>query len=188
MLPVFRGCLVSVDRSLCRAGGNNWILVVPLACLADLVWCAEWPQAQPWQKAMALTLLAAAYCRSGRVLLAEGLLREASKKLRLTREGLCSTWHPPHGCHASCAAHVAWQHAQLLTALPKRSTEAQQWADVGHKLWEVSQSGQNNDGMDGRIENVFGDLEAFTGKGRRGKGHVIVFLLGRMYAGPVELN
>lgn len=136
---------------------------------------------------MALSLLATAYCRSGRVLLAEGILRECSKKLHLSREGSCTSWHIPDGCHASCAARVAWQHAQLLSAIPKRGTEAQQWVDVAHQVWKTAQCmQQGQDAEHPALEDVFGDLSALTGEGGRGKLHVMVFLLGRVYPGPVE--
>jgi hypothetical protein len=130
---------------------------------------------------MTLSLLATAYCRSGRVILAEGLLRQACRKLHIS---LGSAWQAPHGCHASCAAHVSWLYAQLLTALPKRDTEAGQWADVARALWRSAHHGQGYDnGTESGIESAFGDLDALTGKGQRGKVHVLVLLLGRVYPG-----
>ena len=138
---------------------------------------AEWPEAKPWEQAMALTLLATSYCRSGRVILAEGLLREACRLLRLTRDGLSSTWQAPHGCHASCAARVAWLHAQLLTALPKRGTEAEQWAGVASHIWQTSLH-PSSGGIE--LPSAFGDLQALTGEGRQGSLNVMVLLLGRV--------
>ena len=140
---------------------------------------------------MALNLLATAYCRSGRVLLAEGLLREASKTLHLSREAINTSWSPPDGCHASCVARVAWQHAQLLSALPKRGTEAQGWSDVARNVWKGTQAMHDHAGQSGEpavLEDVFGDLSALTGKGRRGKLHVMVMWLGRVFPGPVDIE
>lgn len=140
---------------------------------------AEWPEAQTWEQAMALTLLASSYCRSGRVILAEGLLREACRLLRLTRNGLSSTWQAPHGCHASCAARVAWLHAQLLTALPKRVTEAEQWAGVASHIWQTLLQ-RSSCGI--QLPSAFGDLQALTGAGRQGSLNVMVLFLGRVYS------
>lgn len=61
----------------------------------------------------------------------------------------------PQGVHSSAAAALAWRHAQLLSALPKRDTEAAAWAHTAHKLFEAAPNG-----FEDEVEEAFGGLQA----------------------------
>jgi hypothetical protein len=69
----------------------------------------------------------------------------------------------PCPVHPTLAALLAWRHAQLLTALPKRGREAEQWAGHARELFEAAFHGKI-------IEECFGDVEGLKGKGARPKG------------------
>jgi len=45
----------------------------------------------------------------------------------------------PRPVHPSLAALAAWRYAQLLTALPRRGTEAAAWAAAGERHWRQQQ-------------------------------------------------
>lgn len=89
---------------------------------------------------MAFTLLATTYCRAGRMLpRAEALLREATRLVQFSKH------HKDRlaafdGCHVSLAVRIAWQQAQLLTVMPKRDSEAIQWANLARTLWKNEHS------------------------------------------------
>lgn len=84
---------------------------------------------------MALTLLATTYCHAGRMLTrAEGLLREASRLVHF-RKHHKDQLTISDGCHVSLAVRIAWQQAQLLAVLPKRDSDAIQWAGLARTLW-----------------------------------------------------
>ncbi len=57
--------------------------------------------------------------------------------------------------HSAAAAALAWRHAQLLSAMPRRDTEAAAWAHTARGLFEAAPSGFK----DG-VEEAFGDLKA----------------------------
>lgn len=115
--------------------------------------------------AFALLPLAGVYSRTGRVTLAEGLYREVIKLLQLNPEAVKfdnELYHP------SIGAYTAWKYAQLLHALPKRSTEMETWHKVAADLYD--------DAPLRRIlepDAVFGTLDNLQGKGRDGVGAVI---------------
>jgi hypothetical protein len=106
---------------------------------------AERALAKKWELAMALTLLATAYCRAGRMLpRAEALLREATRLMpfaKYHKGGL----NIVEGCHVSFAVRIAWQHAQLLAVLPKRDSEALQWAGLARTLWNNEHSNRTRE-------------------------------------------
>lgn len=58
------------------------------------------------------------------------------------------------GVHPAAAAALAWRHAQLLSALPRRDTEAGAWAHTGRVLLDATPSGFGDD-----IEAEFGGLQ-----------------------------
>ncbi|KAK9829059.1 hypothetical protein WJX72_003679 [[Myrmecia] bisecta] len=103
---------------------------------------------------MVLSLLATVFARTQRVTMAEGLYRNAAKLIKLDPSQAKPT---ANGVHSSVAAMIAWQHAQLLTVLPKREKEAQEWADCARAHFRQSLS------LEGDIETVFGSLEALRG-------------------------
>ena len=60
----------------------------------------------------------------------------------------------PRGVHASAAAALAWRTAQLLSALPRRGTEAAAWAHAGEALFAAAPGG-----FPGGVEAAFGGLQ-----------------------------
>jgi hypothetical protein len=97
---------------------------------------AEVPDAAPWELSLPLSLTAAVYARTGRLVFAEGLLREAAKRMQLSvdvAEGHTGPWRTD--MHPSVPACVAWQFAQVCAATEKRGTEAEQWAQLAEGLW-----------------------------------------------------
>ena len=65
----------------------------------------------------------------------------------------------PRGVHPAAAAALAWRHAQLLSALPRRETEAAAWAHTGRALLDATPSGFGDD-----IEDAFGGLQVRMGR------------------------
>ena len=106
----------------------------------SIAWLAERAVARKWELAMAFTLLATTYCRAGRMLSrAEALLREATRLVQFSKH------HKDRlaafdGCHVSLAVRIAWQQAQLLAVMPKRDSEAIQWAGLARTLWNNEHS------------------------------------------------
>jgi len=72
----------------------------------------------------------------------------------------------PRSVHPSLAALLAWRHAQLLTALPKRGGEAELWAGHARKVFEAAFPGK-------ALEKYLGDVEGLKGKDVRPKGVLI---------------
>ena len=94
------------------------------------------PGSKAWELGLALGLTAAVFARTGRLTFAEGLLREAAKRLQLSVdvEGAASgPWRTD--MHPSIPACLAWQCAQVFAANDRRSTEAQEWARRAEALW-----------------------------------------------------
>ena len=63
------------------------------------------------------------------------------------------------GVHPAAAAALAWRHAQLLSALPRRDTEAGMWAHSGRVLLDSTPCGFGDD-----IEAEFGGLQVGTSR------------------------
>lgn len=115
--------------------------------------------------AMVLLPLAEVYSRTGRVTLAEGLYREILKALDLsTGEERLGT----SAVHPSINSLAAWRYAQLLTALPKRSTEAEAWQKLATDVYEDAPM-QSLTGPDA----MFGSMDSLKGKGTPGRGVVL---------------
>lgn len=124
--------------------------------------------------ALVLLLTAQAYSRTGRVTLAEGLYREAAKMLGLS---------PGHTdeidikvVHPSAGSMLAWRYAQLLSALPRRDTEAAAWEKLARALHEEAPIG----GLGAAPETAFGTLDGLTGKGSMGRGVVLDLMCRRV--------
>lgn len=131
-----------------------------------------------WSLAVPLSFLATAYSRTGRVVLAEGVLREASKLLELSGDR-----HPAWSaatcvCHASLPSRVAWQSAQLYAALPKRGVEAEKWADISKTLWPFRADWSEQNGA----------LHALSGTGSRGRAVVVSAWLGKAFPGLADVT
>lgn len=133
---------------------------------------------QKWDLAVPLSFLATAYSRTGRIVLAEGVLRESSKLLELSRDRT-PAWSPAVGaCHVSLPSRVAWQLAQLYAVLPKRGGESEAWAQISRSLWpsEFDWSEQN------------GSVNALSGTGSRGNAIVVSGWLGKAFPGLAKVN
>lgn len=137
--------------------------------------------------AMVLLLLAHVYSRTGKVTLAEGLYREIVKILDLNPLVASSEPSIAPGLgggisssgsgtlqlglgpvHPSVSSLAAWRYAQLLSALPRRSTEATGWHQLAKELYD--------DAPLRRVlepASVFGTLNYFQGKGDGGCGIVL---------------
>lgn len=130
---------------------------------------------QDWDLAIPLSFLATAYSRTGRVVLAEGVLREASKLLKLSKDRT-PAWSASAGAsHASLPSRVAWQLAQLYSALPKRGAESHTWAEISQSLWPFT--------ADWTEQN--GSLDALSGSGSRGKTVAVSGWFGKAFPGIV---
>lgn len=132
---------------------------------------------EKWDLAVPLSFLATAYSRTGRVVLAEGVLREASKLLQLSRDRIPAPIPSSGAPHASLQSRVAWQSAQLYAALPKRGAEAQAWAEVSRGLWPYDSDWAAHNGA----------LEALTGSGSRGKAVAVTSWSGKAFPGHAEV-
>ncbi|KAK9844083.1 hypothetical protein WJX81_004209 [Elliptochloris bilobata] len=122
-----------------------------------------------------LTLLATVFARTARVTVAEGIFRTAAKVAGL--EPFAPGPQPPlpRCVHPAAAAALAWRHAQLLSALPKRETETDAWAQTGQALF-----GAVPNGFGDEIEEAFGGLEGLrAGGGGLGAGYVVDVTLRR---------
>ena len=69
----------------------------------------------------------------------------------------------PLPVHPSLAALLAWRYAQLLTALPKRDSEARQWRQQAETCFTESS-------IAGPIEQLYGDMSSLKGEGSRPSG------------------
>lgn len=89
----------------------------------------------------------------------------------------------PRHVHPSLAALAAWRHAQLLTALPRRETEARAWAAAGARLWRRAGGGggDNGGGGDGGLADVLGALDCRTGRSLSREGGTVSMLCRRMF-------
>ena len=74
--------------------------------------------------------------------------------------------------HSSLAATAAWRYAQLLTALPKRETEASLWKDFAERQ-------QSSDKVMAPLPEVLGPLELLKGQGGESTGVVLDLVLRR---------
>ncbi|KAL6776872.1 hypothetical protein ACKKBF_B03815 [Auxenochlorella protothecoides x Auxenochlorella symbiontica] len=111
--------------------------------------------------AFPLALLAHVYSRTARVTLAEGLYREATKLLQLDpRREAPSVSAPaaPAPAHWTVGAMLSWRYGQLLTALPRRGTEAAAWQALGLRLAEPLSAIMP-------MQTLLGPLDVLTQKG-----------------------
>ncbi|PSC73470.1 Kinesin light chain [Micractinium conductrix] len=124
--------------------------------------------------ALVLLLTAQLYSRTGRVTLAEGLYREAAKMVQLSPRSADDV--ELKAVHPSVGSLLAWRYCQLLTALPKRSTDAASWERLARVLFEEAPIG----GLGAAPETAFGTLDALTGKGQAGRGVVLDLMCRRV--------
>ena len=93
----------------------------------------------------------------------------------------------PLGSHDSLGAVLAWRYCQLLTALPKRESEAAAWQQMAEDLTHAETGGWL-DGVDPELhwhgltrEQVFGGLQQMQGGSQPGRGFVIDLVSRRAY-------
>ncbi|KAL0053846.1 hypothetical protein WJX82_011690 [Trebouxia sp. C0006] len=114
------------------------------------------------QVGVVLGLLGHVYARSKRITLAEGLHRQAVKLLRVDPSASPSEALP---VHSSLAAAGAWRYSQLLTALPRRDTEASAWKQFAAAHSPIE------------LESVLGPLDILKGGKDIGSGIVVDLLM-----------
>jgi hypothetical protein len=145
-----------------------------------------------------LTLLGDVYARTARVTFAEGMYREAARLAGVvvlasgggggeaagggsvaaaaSSDGSLSSSESagPHSVHPSLGALAAWRYAQLLTALPRRETEARAWAAAGERLW------RRGAGKGDSLAATLGDLDCRTGRSASREGGIVSLLCRRL--------
>ena len=91
------------------------------------------------------------------------------------------------GWHASLGALLAWHYCQLLTALPKRDSEASAWQQLAQSLTHQSTAGWLDAGDASlhwhglALEEVFGGLQQMQGGQQAGRGLVVDLMTRRAY-------
>lgn len=125
---------------------------------------------------LVLLAIARVYARTRRISFAEGLYKEASKLLNVHvgPPGQAKPSSQGPKAHASIVALLCWQNAQLLTALPKRGTEAGWWEETARSAWKDA-GGLNKSS----IEGTLGSMDQLTGTGEPGSGVIIDLMLRR---------
>lgn len=82
--------------------------------------------------------------------------------------------------HPSVGALLAWRYAQLLTAMPKRATEAGRWERLARAIFDERPVGSIS-----APESVFGTVDNLTGRGEGGSGIIIDLMSRRILARAV---
>lgn len=123
-----------------------------------------------------LLVLGHVYSRTGRVTLAEGVLRSAASLLSASPSTTSSLGRPAScPAHVSLAAAVCWRYAQLLAALPKRDTEVNVWSSAAEDWWQRGGVFTENSNADSgaSMELCMGSLYSLTGKEPLGSGVLV---------------
>jgi len=114
------------------------------------------------------------FSRSGRVVLAEGLFREALRRLHASVDVVDGApAADATDAHPSTVALASWRFSQLLSVMPKREGEAQRWAELAAGEWARG-------GVLGEIDDALGSRDALSGKGHHGTLVVSNLILGRL--------
>lgn len=126
--------------------------------------------------ALPLLLTGEVFSRTRRVTYAEGLYRECTKLLHVDQQGRpkgAAHGAPVtvHGVHASALALLAWRFAQLMAALPNRSTELHEWDTSAVAYYSTYR--QVDGGAGDALGDELGPLEALKGKHGWGMGVVL---------------
>lgn len=98
------------------------------------------------------------------------LFRQAVKLLQLNEA--IPRQNAPLTVHSSLAATAAWRYAQLLTALPKRETEASLWRKYADHQHSFSPS-------IAPLQEVLGPLDSLKGRDSGSKGVILDLALRR---------
>lgn len=163
--------------------------------LSDAVTAAEGVSGADALLAAPLLALGHLYARTGRVTLAEGLYREASKRLGLkgaetghvrwtaSRPGAAAAAAsaaaaPVAPVHTLTAALVAWRNAQLMAALPRRAKETAAWKEVAADLfakgtpWRGAETASPDAAYE-TLESRWGALRTLRGEGTWGAPAIV---------------
>ena len=94
--------------------------------------------------------------------------RQAVKLLRLDPES-SSTSSDALPVHGSLASAAAWRYAQLLSALPKRDTDASAWQEFAVRQWQLVHSQRQSSELD----KVLGPLDVLKGGKDESSGVIV---------------
>lgn len=83
--------------------------------------------------------------------------RQAVKLLKLDPENSSASADALQ-VHGSLASAAAWRYAQLLSALPKRDTEASAWQRFAVMHWQAKHNATTNE-----LDKVLGPLDVLKG-------------------------
>ena len=97
--------------------------------------------------------------------------RQAVKLLKLDPDNH-STSPDALQVHGSLASAAAWRYAQLLSALPKRDTEASAWQRFAVMHWQAMHGTQSNE-----LEQVLGPLDILKGGQDESPGILVDLML-----------
>ena len=98
--------------------------------------------------------------------------RQAVKLLKLHPENY-STSSDALRVHGSLASAAAWRYAQLLSALPKRDTEASAWQGFAVRHWQAMHDGTQSNELD----KVLGPLDVLKGGKNESPGIIVDLML-----------
>lgn len=98
--------------------------------------------------------------------------RQAVKLLKLDPES-SSTSSDALPVHGSLASAAAWRYAQLLSALPKRDTEASAWQEFAVRHWQVV----HDQSQSSELDKVLGPLDLLKGGKDESPGVVVDLML-----------
>lgn len=89
---------------------------------------------------------------------AEALLREAAGSLQFSKHHT-GQLTIVDGCHVSLAVRIAWQQSRLLAGMPKRHSEAAQWAGLARTLWRNEHRKSGPNGPPPQAQSTMGELQ-----------------------------
>lgn len=98
--------------------------------------------------------------------------RQAVKLLRLDPES-SSTSSDAFPVHGSLASAAAWRYAQLLSALPKRDTEASAWQEFAVRHWQLV----HHRSQSSEVDKVLGPLNVLKGGKDESPGIIVDLML-----------
>lgn len=98
--------------------------------------------------------------------------RQAVKLLKLDPES-SSTSSDTLPIHGSLASAAAWRYAQLLSALPKRDTEASAWQEFATRHWQLV----HHQSQSSELDKVLGPLDVLKGGKDESPGVIVDLIL-----------
>ena len=113
--------------------------------------------------------------------------RNAAKLLQMDPLKHTQVLSTPQGSHPSIGALLAWRYCQLLSALPKRESEAAAWHQTSQGLCKRGRGGWL-DAQDSRlhwhglsIDQLFGSMQQMKGGMQHGHAFVVDLVARRAY-------